>query len=99
MLTKPEKSTLLTDFILDYSENRLTGSELTAFQDLMDSSKVVNKEAVNSKNIRRALKSLPIRKTGNRFDQKMASKFAMELERETVENNAKRVGDRTLSTF
>lgn len=99
MLTTPEKSTPLSDFILDYSENRLSGSELSAFQELMNSSKVVKKKAVNGKNIRKALQSLPMKKTSDRFDQKMASKFAMELERETAENNAERIGDRSLSTY
>ncbi|MDZ7757332.1 hypothetical protein [Rhodohalobacter sp.] len=99
MLTKPEKSTLLTDFILDYSENRLTGSELSAFKELMNSSKVVCKAAVNGKNIRRAMATLPKRKVSKRFDQKMAARFAMELERETTENNAKRVGNRSISAI
>ncbi|MFO7799008.1 hypothetical protein [Rhodohalobacter sp.] len=96
MLTKPEKSTLLTEFILDYSENKLTDSELSAFKELMNSSKVVCKAAVNGKNIRRAMSSLPKRKAGKRFDQKMAAKFAMELERETAENNANKVADRSI---
>jgi len=99
MLTKPEKSTPLTDFILDYSENRLKGSELSSFKELMKSSKVVFKEAVNGKNMRRAMASLPKRKTGKRFDQKMAARFALELERETAENNRKRVGDRSISAI
>jgi hypothetical protein len=99
MLTKPEKSTLLTEFILDYSENKLTGPELSAFKELMNNSKVVCNAAVNGKNIRRAMAALPKRKVSNRFDQKMAAKFAMELERETTENNAKRVGDRSISAI
>ena len=99
MLTKPEKSTLLTEFILDYSENKLTGSELSAFKELMNSSKVIGKAAVNGKNIRSAMAALPKQKVSKRFDQKMAAKFAMELERETAENNAKRVGNRSISTI
>ena len=99
MLTKPEKSTILTDFILDYSEDRLSTSEFSAFKELMESSKVVNRDACNSKNIRSALGSLPKRKTGPGFDQKMASRFALELEKETADLNAKRVADRSLTAI
>lgn len=99
MLTKPEKSTILTEFILDYSENKLTDSELSAFKELMNSSKVISKAALNGKNIRRAIASLPKRKAGKQFDQKMAAKFAMELERETAENNASRVRNRSISAI
>lgn len=99
MLTKPEKSTILTEFILDYSDNNLTDSELSAFKELMSSSKVICKAAVNGKNIRRAMASLPKRKASKRFDQKMAAKFAMELERETSKNNASRVRNRSISAI
>jgi hypothetical protein len=99
MLSKPEQSTILTEFILDFSDNSLSRAELSSFKELMDRSEIVRREAIGSKRIRIALGSMPKVSTSDRFDQKMASRFAIELQKEAKEQNAKRIGEKKLTTI
>lgn len=98
MISKPEDNRILTGFLLDYSENRLSATELSAFKELLDSSADLKREADHAKGVSSMLKSLPKVKAGKNFDRKMAARFALELEREVIEKNSRRIGKTGIAT-
>lgn len=98
MISKPEKNTILTGFLLDYSENRLTIPELNAFNDLMEVSADLKREAESGKGVTAMLKTLPRVKASEHFDRRMAARFAMELEREVTEKNIRSIENNNVQT-
>lgn len=89
MCLKQTEDEVLTDFILDYSDQILSSAEKSSFTELMAYSAEVRKKAVSNWFISTAIKKLQPIKARNGFDQKMAAAFAMELERETLKANKK----------
>lgn len=89
MFLKQTEDEVLTDFILDYSDQILSNPEKKSFTELMAYSAEVRKKAVSNWFIRTAMKKLPLLKASNGFDQRMAAAFAMELEKETMKANQK----------
>lgn len=87
----------LTSFLLDYTDDQLSEAELKSFQSLLDYSPKLRKEATDGKSIRNALRTIPKKGVQPGFDQRMAAKFAMELERETTERNRSRIGAQNMT--
>jgi len=98
MISKSE-DTQITSFLLDYSENLLSRAELESLESLMRLSPELSIAAKTGKTIRKALRSLPKKEVSSGFDQRMAARFSMELEREAAEMNRKRIGDQNLTAI
>ena len=91
-------SNLLDRFINDYTEGRLSTAELQSFSELKENDKQIRDTARAGIQIRRCLKSLQPVACRPGFDRRMAAKFALELEREIVEQNKKRTSQPAVSS-
>lgn len=98
MVSKSE-NTQITSFLLDYCDNLLSNAELESFESLMELFPEIERKAKAGKQIRQALRKIPRKGVKPGFDQRMAARFSMELERETAQNNANRIGDRNLTAI
>lgn len=91
MLLKSQH-TLLEDFIADFAEGKLSKPELQAFSELQESDPEIRKMAQSGIRVHNKLRNLKKVTARPGFDQRMAAKFAMELEREVKANNRNRIG-------
>lgn len=89
---------LLEEFINDFAEGKLSNAELQAFSELQNSDKSIRATAQAGIQVRKYMKKLNPVKCRPGFDQRMAAKFALELEREIVERNKDRVGQPAVSS-
>jgi hypothetical protein len=87
MNVKSRENNILDEFILGYCDNSLRPPEDRAFADLLNSSGQIRKQVAINQGIRAGLKALKTIKVSIRFDQKMAARFALELEKESAEAN------------
>jgi hypothetical protein len=91
MISKPDQHPILEDYLLNFSDHELKGAELTAFLEYLESDSHVKRIAATNHQMREALQSLPVVKARKGFDQRMAARFALELELESVRENASRI--------
>ena len=78
---------VMADFILDYSEQCLSGAEELSFSELVRSDNRIQYVVKANQDIRRLLHKLPQKEVSDLFDRRMAAAFAMELEKEKREQN------------
>lgn len=83
-------SNLLDRLINDYTEGNLSNPELQAFSELILTDNEIRETAQAGIMIRRYLKNLRPVTCRPGFDQRMAAKFALELEREIAQKNLQR---------
>lgn len=74
--------TLLDEFINDFAEAKLTKAELQSFSELLVSRPAIRDTALSGIKARKNLSNLPKINCRPGFDQRMAAKFSMEIERE-----------------
>jgi len=91
-------SNLLDRFINDYTEGKLSTGELQAFSELQEMDAEVRKTARAGIKVRKYLRNLKAVSCRPGFDQRMAAKFALELEREVAEKNRKRTSQPAVSS-
>lgn len=91
MISKPAEDSILTDFILDYSDCNLSKSEVRSLHDLMSQSENIRITCEGGRSVKKIFNQLPERKARPGFSQRMAAAFAMELERESVHANINRM--------
>jgi|AntRauTorckE6833_2_1112554.scaffolds.fasta_scaffold05422_2 hypothetical protein len=84
------QSNLLDRFINDFAEGELSSAELQSFSELQERDESVRLTAQSGIMVRKYLKNLKPVKCRPGFDQRMAAKFAVELEREVIERNKNR---------
>lgn len=89
---------LLDEFINDFAEGRLTKAELESFSEVQNADPDIRSEAQVAIRIRNHLKNLRMVKCRPGFDQRMAAKFAMELEREVRDHNTNRISQPAVSS-
>lgn len=89
---------LLDRFINDYTEGKLSTGELQAFSELQEMDAEVRKTALAGMKIRKYLRNLKGVNCRPGFEQRMAAKFALELEREVAEKNRKRTSQPAVSS-
>ncbi|CAN5261728.1 hypothetical protein BH23BAC3_BH23BAC3_12010 [soil metagenome] len=77
-----QKNTLLDEFINDFSEAKLSKAELQSFSELLDNEPALRHTALSGIKARKNLSNLSEIKCRPGFDQRMAAKFSMEIERE-----------------
>lgn len=90
MNVKFENDEIITDFILKFADSTLSKPELASFTELMAQNRNIRKQAFTNWYIKSAFSFLKPVRCSKRFDQKMAAKFSLELERETTEKNRNR---------
>ena len=78
---------VMADFILDYSEQCLSGAEEQSFNELVRSDSRIQFSVLANQNIKGLLQKLPQKGVSDLFDRKMAAAFALELEEEGREQN------------
>lgn len=84
--------------INDYTEGKLSTAELQSFSELKEQDNSIRKKAEAGIRIRRLLAKLTDVKCRPGFDQRMAAKFALELEREVKEGNKHRSNQPAVSS-
>lgn len=84
------QSNVLDSIINDFTEGKLSAAELRSFSELQDKDESVRLTAQSGIKVRKYLKNLNLVACRPGFDQRMAAKFALELEREVVEGNKNR---------
>ena len=89
---------LLDRFINDYTEGKLSTAELQSFSELQEIDQQVRETAKSGITIRKYLKQLKPVTCRPGFDQRMAAKFSLELEREVMEQNKKRTTQPAVSS-
>lgn len=89
---------LLERFINDFAEGKLSNAELQAFSELQNSDDSIRVTAQAGIRVRKYLKNLNTVKCRPGFDQRMAAKFALELENEVIERNKNRFGQPAVSS-
>ena len=89
---------LLDSIINDYTEGQLSTAELQSFSELKERDSSIRRTAEAGLRIRRLLAKLTDVKCRPGFDQRMAAKFALELEREVKENNKRRSNQPAVSS-
>lgn len=89
---------LLEGFINDFAEGKLSNAELQAFSELQNSDDSIRATAQAGIRIRKYMKNLKSVNCRPGFDQRMAAKFALELEREVIERNKNRSGQPAVSS-
>jgi hypothetical protein len=94
MVFEINENEVLCSFILDYTDNCLSPAEEKSFSELMKRDRSVYRSVCSSRSIKKLLTTLPEIKAKPSFDQKMAAAFALELEREAVCANQKRIRDK-----
>jgi len=87
MIFKEKKDRLLNEFINDYAEANLSKAELQSFSELMDNDPELRHIAISGIKARKNLRNLRTIKSRPGFDQRMAAKFSLELEREILSQN------------
>lgn len=87
MFSKQANEHQIRDFILDYIDQNLSGAEVKSFEEYLSNTPDLQKNVQESIVIRDLYSRMPVVKTGKKFDQKMAARFALELERETTQRN------------
>ncbi len=97
-MNKEKNDALLDEFINDFAEGSLTRAELQAFSELQNQDEEIRIQAQCGIRVRNYLKNLKRVKARPGFDQRMAAKFAMELQRETVEQNREQTGQPAVSS-
>lgn len=88
---------LLDQFINDFAEGRLTKAELEAFSEVQDLNPEVRREAQSGIRVRKYLKNLKPIGCRPGFEQRMAAKFALELEKEVASKNQSLLSQSALS--
>lgn len=78
---------VMADFILDYSEQCLSGAEELSFSELVRTDSRVQCAVNASRHIPVLLQKLPPKGVSDLFDRKMAAAFALELEKEKAQQN------------
>lgn len=78
---------VMADFILDYSEQCLSGAEELSFSELLSADTRVQCAVKANQAIPGLLQKLPQKGVSDQFDRKMAAAFAMELEKEITNRN------------
>jgi hypothetical protein len=89
---------LLDGIINDYTEGKLSTAELQSFSELKEKDASIRQTAEAGIRIRRLLGKLTDVKCRSGFDQRMAAKFALELEREVTERNKRNSGQPAVSS-
>lgn len=89
---------LLDEFINDFVEGELSNSELQSFSELQNRDVSIRSTAQSGVRVRKYLKNLRTVKCRPGFDQRMAAKFAVELEREVIERNKNRSSQPAVSS-
>ncbi|WP_340102980.1 hypothetical protein [Rhodohalobacter sp. 8-1] len=84
------QSNVLDSIINDFTEGKLSVAELRSFSELQDSDDSIRLVAQSGIKVRKYLKNLKKVQCRPGFDQRMAAKFAIELEREVTERNKNR---------
>lgn len=87
MFSKQANEHHIRDFILDYIDQNLSGAEIKSFEEYLSNTPELQKNVQESKVIRDLYSRMPLVKTGKNFDQRMAARFALELEREITQRN------------
>jgi hypothetical protein len=88
MIFKEKKENLLDEFINDFAEAKLSKAELQSFSELTDNDPELRHIAISGIKARKNLRNLRKIKSRPGFDQRMAAKFSMELEREIMSQNS-----------
>ena len=91
-------SNLLDRLINDYTEGKLSNPELQAFSELILTDKEIRETAQAGMMIRKCLKNLKPVPCRPGFDQRMAAKFALELEKEVAQKNLQRNSQPAISS-
>lgn len=91
-------SNLLDRFINDYAEGILSKAELQSFSELKEKDIEIQQKASAGIAIRKYLKNLKVVGCRPGFDQRMAAKFALELEHETTRRNSERLSQPAVSS-
>lgn len=94
MITKPTHESILTGFILDFADFRLSRTERASFLELMDNSTDIRISAEGGRSVKQLLNQLPEKKSRPGFSQRMVAAFAMELEAEAQTANKNRISNR-----
>lgn len=81
---------VLDIIINDFTEGKLSVAELRSFSELQDKDESVRLTAQSGIKVRKYLKNLKTVTCRPGFDQRMAAKFALELEQEVIEKNKDR---------
>lgn len=81
---------VLDIIINDFTEGKLSVAELRSFSELQDKDESVRLTAQSGIKVRKYLKNLKTVTGRPGFDQRMAAKFALELEQEVIEKNKDR---------
>jgi hypothetical protein len=92
------QSNLLDGFINDFTEGKLSSAELQSFSELQEKDESVRLTAQSGIKVRKYLKNLKSVTCSSGFDQRMAAKFALELEREVIERNKNRSSQPAVSS-
>jgi anti-sigma factor RsiW len=87
MFSKEANEHQIRDFILDYIDQNLSVAEVKSFEEYLSNTPELQKNVWESKVIRDLYFRMPVVKTGRNFDQRMAARFSLELERETTQRN------------
>lgn len=82
MISYNINTNLLDEFVNDFAEGKLTKAELESFSELQDNNPALKRKAYSGMLARKNVMQLPKTKCRPGFDQRMAAKFALELERE-----------------
>lgn len=98
MIYKSDHHNLLDEFINDFSEGKLSKAELQSFSELQNIDPEIKRTARSGIQARKNLKNLKPVTCRPGFDQRMAAKFALELENEvqSINQSSERVAE-TLS--
>ena len=88
MMFHNKNTNLLDEFINDFAESNLTKAELQSFSELQENSPALKRMARSGMLARRNIMQLPKTKCRPGFDQRMAAKFALELESEVKTLNS-----------
>jgi len=87
---KEPEYTLLDDFINDFAEAKLSKAELQSFSELLDNDPELRHISLSGIKARKNLRNLHKINCRPGFDQRMAAKFSLELEREIMSQNRSR---------
>lgn len=98
VMKKAQCDNLLVEFINDFAEGNLSRAELEAFSELQDRDVNIRITAQSGIRVRKYLKNTKKIKARPGFDQRMAARFAMELQRETQDLNKKQQSQPAVSS-
>lgn len=92
------QSNVLDSIINDFTEGKLSAGELRSFSELQDKDVDVRLTAQSGIKVRKYIKNLKFVACRPGFDQRMAAKFSLELEREVAEQNKERTSQPAVSS-